>query len=159
MENTQKQNNKQTKKVVKKEGFLKKYWHIIVISILLLFGMMQCTKSCSRKGNIALQNVEIQKRDSIIDNLELRVDTLSNSLNYYKALYESEIQHNSNFTSIATGNQNELYSQMNKLNNDILSLQNDKIKLEKTIKNLNSENNILKDSLVYYRRELNKKIE
>lgn len=143
---------KQTvKKPVKKTSFLKKYWHIIVISVLLLFGMMQCTKSCNRSGNIKLQNIEIQKRDSIIDNLEVQVDTLTNSLHYYIALYESETKHNSNFASIATGNQNDLYNQMNQLNAQILSLQNEKILLDNTIRRLNSENSILKDSILYYK--------
>ena len=149
--------NKQEKSKI--EIFFKKYWHIVVIVVLLLFGMNQCVRSCSRNQKINKQNIEITQQDSIINSLEIEIDTLKNGLNYYKALYESEIQHNSNFTSIATGNQNELYSHMNKLNNDILILQNNNIKLEKTIKNLNSENIILKDSIIYYRNKLNKKIE
>lgn len=159
MENKQKPTHttKQTKP--KKVSFFKKYWHIIVIGILLLFGMMQCSKSCSRKGNISRQNIEIQKRDTIIDNLEFRVDTLTNSLNYYTALYNSERSHNSNFASIATGNQNELYNQMNALNSQILSLQNEKIGLERNIRNLGRENAVLKDSLIFYKNELDKYIE
>ena len=142
---------KQVKKPVKKTSFLKKYWHIIVIVVLLMFGMMQCTKSCNRSGSIKLQNIEMQKRDSIIENLEVQVDTLTNSLHYYIALYESETKHNSNFTSIATGNQNDLYNQMNQLNAQILSLQNEKILLDNTIRRLNSENSMLKDSILYYK--------
>lgn len=138
----------------KKEGFFKKYWHIILICILFVFGMMQCTRSCNRNQNIRHQNQEIQKRDSIIDNLNLQIDTLSNSIHYYTALYESEIKHNTNFTSIATGNQNELYNQMNQLNNKIVSLQNEKIVLENSIKRLNKENSMLRDSILYY-KEIN----
>ena len=68
----------QTKK--SKQGFFKKYWHLVVICVLLLLFMGQCTKSCSRNQKINGQNIELAKRDSIIDNLELRVDTLNNSL-------------------------------------------------------------------------------
>lgn len=144
MENTQKQNNKQTKKVVKKEGFLKKYWHIIVICLLFVFAMSQCTRSCTRNSKIKTQNIEIQKRDSTINSLTLEIDTLKNNLNYYTALYNSERSHNSNFASIATGNQNELYNQMNELNNQILTLQN-----KNTL--LNKENSMLRDSISYYK--------
>lgn len=141
----------------KKEGFFKRYWQFIVMFVLLAFAMSQCTKSCSRNMSISKQNIEIAYRDSIIENLELRVDTLMNTVQYYLALYEAETKHNSNFASIATGNQNELYNQMNALNSQILSLQNDKISMERTIKTLNKENGVLRDSVQYYKEELDKK--
>lgn len=140
-----------------KTNFIKKNWYIIVICILVAFGMSQCTKSCTRGQNIKSQNKEIVKRDSVIDAINLKVDTLTNSLHYYTALYESEIQHNSNFASIATGNQNELYNQMNQLNNQILGLQNEKIMLEKNLKNLTKENSILRDSINHYKNLSNMK--
>lgn len=149
---------KNTKQQKTKEGFFKRYWHIIVIIVLLLFAMSQCTKSCSRNQKISGQNKEMLAKDSIIDNLSLQVDTLKNSLNYYVALYNAERSHNSDFTSIATGNQNELYTQITDLNAKIVSLQNESIVLNNKIKSLNKENGVLKDSLLYY-KSTNKNIE
>lgn len=150
MENKQKN---QVKKKVEKTSFIKKNWHIIIICVLFIFGMSQCTKSCNRNQNIKYQNKELHTKDSIIDALNCKVDTLTTSLHYYTALYESEIKHNSNFASIATGNQNELYEQMEQLNNEIVSLKNDNITLDNRIKQLNKENSALKDSLSYYKNK------
>lgn len=132
--------NIQKKPQKPKESFLKRNWHIILITVLLAFGMSQCAKSCNRKTNIKQQNQEILLKDSTINALSQKIDTLSNSLHYYTALYENETKHNTNFASIATGNQAELYSKINSLESKVSEL-------EKTVSRLNKENKSLKDSL------------
>lgn len=127
-----KQNIKKTKPT-KKENFFKKNWHIIVISVLLLFSMSQCMKRCSK-------NTTIQTQTQTIDSITKQNDTLKNSLNYYTALFESEKNHNSNFASIATGNQAELYSKIN-------ALENKNAELEKKIQKLEKENKSLRDTI------------
>lgn len=128
------------KKPTQKENFFKKNWQIILIVVLLAFGMSQCAKSCNRKTNIKYQNFTLTQKDSVINSLELKIDTLKNSVQYYTALFESEKNHNSNFASIATGNQTELYSKIN-------ALESKNIELEKKIQKLEKENKALKDTI------------
>lgn len=127
-----------------KGGFFKRNWHIIVIVVLAMFAMSQCSRSCSRKQSIALQNTEMAKQDSVIVSLEMKIDTLKNSVNYYTALFESEKNHNSNFASIATGNQAELYGR-------ITELENKNATLEANLKQLTKENKSLRDTIANLR--------
>ena len=134
------------KNTKKKKSWFKRNWHILAIALLLALFMSQCTKSCSRGQTIKMQDTEIAKRDSIINELEQRIDTLKNSVNYYTALFESEKSHNSNFASIATGNQAELYGKITQLEQSNAALDN-------TIKRLTKENKALRDSLDILRKD------
>ena len=136
-----------TKSQKPKNNFFKKNWHIIVIVILFLFGMGQCTRSCSRNQSIHTQTEEIMKKDSIINSLEMTIDTLKNNVNYYTALFESERNHNSNFASIATGNQAELYGQINNLIERNTTLEKENTSLKDKVNSLEKENKELKETI------------
>lgn len=127
-------------KQVKKESFLRKNWHLIVIGILLFFGMSQCTSRCSHKQNESIQS-------QTIDSITKQNDTLKNSLNYYTALYQMETKHNDNFTNIAVGNQNELY-------NKITSLESENENKQKEIENLRSQLNAIKKENKEFKEQL-----
>jgi flagellar motility protein MotE (MotC chaperone) len=125
----------------KKSGFFKKYWHIILICLFFLLWMSKCSQSCSR-GH------EINSQSQVIDSLSKVNDTLKNSLNYYTTLYQVETKHNDNFTSIAVGNQTELYNQINQLEKENQAKQEE-------INNLKSQINVLHKEI----KELKEQIE
>ena len=83
----------------------------------------------------------MKQRDSIINVLNVEIDTLKNGLNYYTALYNSEKSHNSNFANIATGNQAELYNKINELEATVSRLQNENKSLRKKISELEEKEN------------------
>lgn len=132
----QKNNIKQNNK----KNWIQRNWSIILMCLFLVFGMSQCMSRCSKNGKINMQETTITQKDSIIDNLNTQIDTLKFSLNYYTALFESERNHNSNFASIATGNQSELYSKINSLEAQIATLEN-------RLRTLSAENKKLSDSI------------
>ena len=123
----------------KKESFLKKYWHIIVIIILLIFGMGQCTKSCGRKGKITNQNIEMSTKDSIIEANAKQIHDMESQINYLNSIIENEKSHTSNFASIAVGNQTELLKKIDELESKAKSLEKENKALEKENASLKKE--------------------
>lgn len=121
---------------IDKRGFFKKYWQIILICVLGLFGMSKCTTSCNRQSTIDSQV-------HYIDSITACNDSLRESLNYYTAMYELESKHNDNFTNIAVGNQNELYAKITALEKDNESLVAKSNALAKENKDLKSKINEL----------------
>ena len=59
---------------------LKKNWHLIVITILLIFGLSKCSQSCNRQTTIDTQNIELAKRDSTIKVMNDSIITLSHKI-------------------------------------------------------------------------------
>ncbi len=76
---------------------LKKNWHLIVITILLIFGLSKCSQSCNRQTAIDTQNVELAKRDSTIKvmndsivSLSHKIDLLTNDKTNQEKLVETQ---------------------------------------------------------------------
>lgn len=76
---------------------LKKNWHLIVITILLIFGLSKCSQSCNRQTTIDTQNVELAKRDSTIKvmndsivSLSHKIDLLTNDKTNQEKLVETQ---------------------------------------------------------------------
>lgn len=97
-----------------KETFVK-HWKNILLIILVIFSLSKCTSSCSRKMEINRLNTQIEVldstlavRDSIIHDNEFEIIRLNEGL-------DSERKHNDNFTTIASGNQQELNEKINSL--------------------------------------------
>jgi hypothetical protein len=66
------------------DTMIKKYWKVGLIVILALFGLSKCTQSCNRASKINEANIEIDKRDSIIDVLKDSCTTLNTTIQVYQ---------------------------------------------------------------------------
>lgn len=76
---------------------IKKNWHLIVITILLIFGLSKCSQSCNRQTTIDKTNAEMIKKDSIIKvmndsivSLNHKIDLLTNDKNNQEKLVETQ---------------------------------------------------------------------
>ena len=115
-----------------KETFVKN-WKNILLIVLVLFSLSKCTSSCNRKQEINRLNVQIERldstlavRDSIIHDNEFELFRLNESLS-------SEKKHNDNFTTIASGNQQELNEKINSLTNENKNLKQKIKELEREL--------------------------
>ena len=115
-----------------KETFVKN-WKNILLIVLVLFSLSKCTSSCNRKQEINRLNVQIERldstlavRDSIIHDNEFELFRLNESLS-------SEKKHNDNFTTIASGNQQELTEKINSLTNENKNLKQKIKELEREL--------------------------
>lgn len=116
---------------------IKKYWKEIIIGLLVIFSLNKCTTSCSRGTIIKKQNIEIVQKDSIIK-------VQSDSLNILKIRWNDAQTSQSTYQGIALGNQQELFRNIDGLNQKILILDNTIKKLETENKKLEIENKKLK---------------
>ena len=91
--------------------FIKKYWKEIIIVLLLIFSMNKCTTSCNRNQKLNKVNIEINKKDSLIN--ELRKDSTLMATRFSDAKESNET-----YKGIATGNQQELINKINILTNE-----------------------------------------
>lgn len=117
---------------------IKKYWKEIIIGLLVIFSLNKCTTSCSRGTIINKQNIEIVQKDSIIK-------VQSDSLNILKIRWNDAQTSQSTYQGIALGNQQELFRNIDGLNQKILILDNTIKKLEIENKKLKQENKQLKE--------------
>lgn len=117
---------------------IKKYWKEIIIGLLVIFSLNKCTTSCSRGTIIKKQNIEIVQKDSIIK-------VQSDSLNILKIRWNDAQTSQSTYQGIALGNQQELFRNIDGLNQKILILDNTIKKLETENKKLKQENKQLKE--------------
>lgn len=116
---------------------IKKYWKEVIIVLLVIFSLNKCTTSCSRGTIIKKQNIEIVQKDSIIK-------VQSDSLNILKIRWNDAQTSQSTYQGIALGNQQELFRNIDGLNQKILILDNTIKKLETENKKLKQENKQLK---------------
>lgn len=137
---TQHIQKQQINKESKFKQFIKKYWAIILAALFMLMWMSKCSSSCSA-------NRKVNYQTQVIDSLNVVNDALCDSLNFYTALYQKESKHNDDFRSVAVGNQNELYTKITDLENNIAARDEEIKNLKSQINALKKENKELKSEL------------
>ena len=80
---------------------IKQHWKVILLCLFVVLWMNRCSVACSRESKIEKLEDQVEHRDSLIREMTYELDMKN-------ALLDSEKSHNSNFTSIASGNQAEL---------------------------------------------------
>lgn len=126
--------------LMKTNEVLTNNWKVILICLAVLLLMGQCS-SCSRDNRV-------EKRDAEISVLNSKVDSLVNEYNHLKTLLDVEQSHNSDFTNIATGNQNDLNKTITDLRNENSSLRKQVSALTNTCEALRKDNVRLNKEIV-----------
>lgn len=130
----------------KTKDFLDKYWKVIVICIVTILLMGQCS-SCNRDNRA-------ERDKDTIDSLRLEVLHLNDRLTDSKT-------HNDNFTNIATGNQTDLLKQLENKDIEIKRKTSEIVELNKKVNNLTVKVNSLtkeNDALRQDNIKLNKEV-
>lgn len=130
----------------KTKDFLDKYWKVIVICIVTILLMGQCS-SCNRDNRA-------ERDKAMIDSLRLE------NLHLNDRLTDSKM-HNDNFTNIATGNQTDLLKQLENKDMEIKRKTSEIIELNKKVNNLTVKVNSLtkeNDALRQDNIKLNKEV-
>jgi len=75
-------------------NWLKKYWKEIIIVLLIIFGLNKCTQSCSKSSEIDKQKIELQYKDSLLDQSKFYIQSLNDSIIYLNntiKIYEEKV--------------------------------------------------------------------
>lgn len=131
----------------KTKEFLTKNWKVMLISLAVLLLMGQCA-SCSRDNRVESRNAEI----TVLNN---KIDSLVNEYNHLKTRFDDAQSHNSDFTNIATGNQNDLNKTITDLRNENASLHKQVSTLTNTCEALRKDNVRLNKEVVDLMEKLN----
>ena len=119
---------------------IKQHWKVILLCLFVVLWMNRCSVACSRESKIEKLEDQVETRDSLIREMTYELDMKN-------ALLDSEKSHNSNFTSIASGNQAELMKRIYNLTEENTKLKEDNKKQKTLINALSKENEILKAQL------------
>ena len=119
---------------------IKQHWKVILLCLFVVLWMNRCSVACSRESKIEKLEDQVERRDSLIREMTYELDMKN-------ALLDSEKSHNSNFTSIASGNQAELMKRIYNLTEENTKLKEDNKRNKTLINGLSRENEILKTQL------------
>lgn len=133
--------------LIKTKEVLVNNWKVMLICLAVLLLMGQCS-SCSRDNRV-------EKRDAEITVLNSKVDSLVNEYNHLKTRFDDAQLHNSDFTNIATGNQNDLNRTITDLRNENSSLRKQVSALTNTCEALRKDNVRLNKEIVDLMEKLN----
>lgn len=119
-------------------NFIGKHWKVLLICLCVALMLGQCS-SCSRDKRTERLKVEVSKQNTTID-------SLNNEIKYLNVRLNDAQSHNSNFTNIATHNQQEAYSLID-------SLKADNKQKQTTINDLNKQINQLNQTISKLKKE------
>ena len=119
---------------------IKQHWKVILLCLLVVLWMNRCSVACSRESKIEKLEDQVERRDSLIREMSYELDMKN-------ALLDSEKSHNSNFTSIASGNQAELMKRIYNLTEENTKLKEENKHQKKLNNDLSKENGILRIQL------------
>lgn len=119
---------------------IKQHWKVILLCLFVVLWMNRCSVACSRESKIEKLEDQVEKRDSLIREMSYELDMKN-------ALLDSEKSHNSNFTSIASGNQAELMKRIYNLTEENTKLKEENKHQKKLNNDLSKENGILRTQL------------
>ena len=119
---------------------IKQHWKVIFLCLFLVLWMNRCSVACSRESKIEKLEDQVERRDSLIREMSYELDMKN-------ALLDSEKSHNSNFTSIASGNQAELMKRIYNLTEENTKLKEENKHQKKLNNDLSKENGILRTQL------------
>ena len=119
---------------------IKQHWKVILLCLFVVLWMNRCSVACSRESKIEKLEDQVEHRDSLIREMTYELDMKN-------ALLDSEKSHNSNFTSIASGNQAELMKRIYNLTEENTKLKEENKHQKKLNNNLSKENGILRTQL------------
>ena len=119
---------------------IKQHWKVILLCLFVVLWMNRCSVACSRESKIGKLEDQVEHRDSLIREMTYELDMKN-------ALLDSEKSHNSNFTSIASGNQAELMKRIYNLTEENTKLKEENKHQKKLNNNLSKENGILRTQL------------
>lgn len=111
--------------------FIGKNWKVLAICLLVCVMLGQCS-SCSRDKRAERTKIELAQKNAIIDSLNME-------LKHINERFSDAQSHNSNFTNIATSNQNRNIQIIDSLRNEITKRERINSNLNKTINNLNKQ--------------------
>lgn len=119
---------------------IKQHWKVILLCLFVVLWMNRCSVACSRESKIEKLEDQVERRDSLIREMTYELDMKN-------ALLDSEKSHNSNFTSIASGNQAELMKRIYNLTEENTKLKEENKHQKKINNDLSRENGILRTQL------------
>ena len=119
---------------------IKQHWKVILLCLFVVLWMNRCSVACSRESKIEKLEDQVEHRDSLIREMTYELDMKN-------ALLDSEKSHNSNFTSIASGNQAELMKRIYNLTEENTKLKEENKHQKKLNNDLSRENGILRTQL------------
>ena len=119
---------------------IKQHWKVILLCLFVVLWMNRCSVACSRESKIEKLEDQVERRDSLIREMTYELDMKN-------ALLDSEKSHNSNFTSIASGNQAELMKRIYNLTEENAKLKEENKHQKKLNNDLSRENGILRTQL------------
>ena len=119
---------------------IKQHWKVILLCLFVVLWMNRCSVACSRESKIEKLEDQVETRDSLIREMSYELDMKN-------ALLDSEKSHNSNFTSIASGNQAELMKRIYNLTEENTKLKEENKHQKKLNNDLSKENGILRTQL------------
>ena len=119
---------------------IKQHWKVILLCLFVVLWMNRCSVACSRESKIEKLEDQVERRDSLIREMTYELDMKN-------ALLDSEKSHNSNFTSIASGNQAELMKRIYNLTEENTKLKEENKHQKKLNNDLSRENGILRTQL------------
>ena len=117
--------------------FIRKNWKEILLCLVVLLFFQKCTQSCNRLNEIEYQTDKIGALNNIITIKDSTIHDLTLQNKNLEELLNSEKNHNSNYTDIATYNQKELLNKIDILTKENNSLKKENIFLKKTLENTN----------------------
>lgn len=123
--------------------FIKKNWKIILIALLVIFSLNKCTVACNRDTKINKQQIELEKKDSII---KVQAD----SLKVFSIRWEENQRGQANYQNLAIGTKEELVNTISEMKNTIEFMTN-------KIQTLTNENVQLKKENKQLKYQLNNK--
>ena len=119
---------------------IKQHWKVILLCLFVVLWMNRCSVACSRESKIEKLEDQVETRDSLIREMTYELDMKN-------ALLDSEKSHNSNFTSIASGNQAELMKRIYNLTEENTKLKEENKHQKKLNNDLSRENGILRTQI------------
>ena len=119
---------------------IKQHWKVILLCLFVVLWMNRCSVACSRESKIETLEDQVEFKDSLIREMTYELDMKN-------ALLDSEKSHNSNFTSIASGNQAELMKRIYNLTEENTKLKEENKHQKKLNNDLSKENGILRTQL------------
>ena len=126
---------------------IKQHWKVILLCLFVVLWMNRCSVACSRESKIEKLEDQVEQRDSLLSKRDSIIREMTFELNMKNALLDSEKSHNSNFTSIASGNQAELMKRIYNLTEENTKLKEENKHQKKLNNDLSRENGILRTQL------------
>ena len=126
---------------------IKQHWKVILICLLTMMWMSNCTTSCSRGKEIERQAKTINVLDSTITSKDSVIRELMFDISMKEGLLDAADKHSENFTSIASDNQIILLDKVSKLYSENKKLTDDNNRLKNLVNGLAKENSILRSQL------------